>query len=116
MLPSVHSEIERSSIGRWDAVLVLYQQHRGLPRELAMRGYLDLCETLDEFGVEYFDIKNSKGSRMYLGVSSKGISIYNMEARSEPVLTFAWGEISNLSFTEVRASCPGRALLIGALI
>jgi len=41
--------------------------------------YLKITQDLEMYGVNYFEIRNKKGSDLWLGVDSLGISIYEKE-------------------------------------
>ena len=52
--------------------LVLSNAHR----EDAMLEYLKIGQDLEMYGVNYFDIKNKKGTELWLGVDALGLNIY----------------------------------------
>lgn len=39
--------------------------------------YLKIAQDLEMYGVNYFNIKNKKGSELWLGVDALGLNIYN---------------------------------------
>jgi len=41
--------------------------------------YLKIAQDLEMYGVNYFDIKNKKGSELWLGVDALGLNIYEKE-------------------------------------
>ena len=45
-------------------------------REDAMLEYLKIAQDLEMYGVNYFDIKNKKGTELWLGVDALGLNIY----------------------------------------
>lgn len=47
-----------------------------LCREDAMLEYLKIAQDLEMYGINYFDIKNKKGTDLWLGVDSLGLNIY----------------------------------------
>lgn len=49
------------------------------PREDAMLEYLKIAQDLEMYGVNYFDIKNKKGTELWLGVDALGLNIYEKE-------------------------------------
>lgn len=57
----------------------MWKKHRGMIKEEAMMEYLKLCQNLEMFGVHYFEIFNTKGTRLLLGVYSLGLNIYVVE-------------------------------------
>ena len=54
------------------------------------------------YGVNYFEIKNKKGTELFLGVDALGLNIYEKEDRLTPKIGFPWSEIRNISFSDKR--------------
>ena len=50
-----------------------------LSREEAMMEYLKIAQDLEMYGVNYFDIRNKKGTELYLGVDALGLNIYDKQ-------------------------------------
>lgn len=48
-------------------------------REDAMLEYLKIAQDLEMYGVNYFEIKNKKGTALWLGVDALGLNIYEKE-------------------------------------
>lgn len=48
-------------------------------REDAMMEYLKIAQDLEMYGVNYFEIKNKKGTELWLGVDALGLNIYEHE-------------------------------------
>lgn len=48
-------------------------------REDAMLEYLKIAQDLEMYGVNYFDIKNKKGTELNLGVDALGLNIYEKD-------------------------------------
>lgn len=46
------------------------------PREDSMMEYLKIAQDLEMYGVNYFEIKNKKGTQLWLGVDALGLNIY----------------------------------------
>jgi len=44
-----------------------------------MLEYLKIAQDLEMYGVNYFEIRNKKGSDLWLGVDALGINIYEKE-------------------------------------
>ena len=62
--------------------------------------YLKIAQDLEMYGVNYFDIKNKKGTELWLGVDALGLNIYEKEDRLTPKIRFPWSEIRNISFND----------------
>ncbi|TNM98842.1 hypothetical protein fugu_013406 [Takifugu bimaculatus] len=69
-------------------------------REDAMVEYLKIAQDLEMYGVNYFHIKNKKGSELWLGVDALGLNIYDKKDRMTPKIGFPWSEIRNISFND----------------
>lgn len=52
------------------------------------------------YGVNYFEIRNKKGTELYLGVDALGLNIYEKDDKLTPKIGFPWSEIRNISFNE----------------
>lgn len=48
-------------------------------REDSMMEYLKIAQDLEMYGVNYFEIKNKKGTELWLGVDALGLNIYEHE-------------------------------------
>ena len=44
-----------------------------------MLEYLKIAQDLEMYGVNYFDIRNKKGTELYLGVDALGLNIYDKQ-------------------------------------
>lgn len=85
-----------------ERIKVWYSERRGMTRDEAEMEYLKIAQDLEMYGVNYFQIKNKKGSDLWLGVDSRGISVYERENRLSPKIAFPWSEIKNISFKDKR--------------
>ncbi len=59
-------------------------------REDAMLEYLKISQDLEMYGVNYFDIKNKKGTDLWLGVDALGLNIYEKDDRWVLFESEAW--------------------------
>ncbi|TSK17875.1 Radixin [Bagarius yarrelli] len=69
-------------------------------REDSMMEYLKIAQDLEMYGVNYFEIKNKKGTELWLGVDALGLNIYEHEDKLTPKIGFPWSEIRNISFND----------------
>merc|ERR1712168_914824 len=83
-----------------DRISTWYMEHRGMLREDAMMEYLKIAQDLEMYGVNYFDIKNKRGTELYLGVDALGLNIYEHDDKLTPKIGFPWSEIRNISFND----------------
>ncbi|XP_013794693.1 moesin/ezrin/radixin homolog 1-like [Limulus polyphemus] len=77
-----------------------WMEHKGMPKEDAMMEYLKIAQDLEMYGVNYFEIKNKKGTDLWLGVDALGLNIYEKEDKLTPKIGFPWSEIRNISFND----------------
>merc|ERR1712110_731885 len=101
LLPDRVMQQHKLSRDEWeDRISTWYTEHRGMLREDAMMEYLKIAQDLEMYGVNYFDIKNKKGTELYLGVDALGLNIYEKKDRLTPKIGFPWSEIRNISFND----------------
>lgn len=61
----------------WDERITnWWMDHTEMARDDAMMEYLKISQDLEMYGVNYFEIKNKKGSDLWLGVDALGLNIY----------------------------------------
>ncbi|KAM4622105.1 moesin-like [Polymixia lowei] len=101
LLPQRVLEQHKLNKDQWEArIQVWHQEHKGVLREDAMVGYLKIAQDLEMYGVNYFSIKNKKGSELWLGVDALGLNIYDKMDKMTPKIGFPWSEIRNISFND----------------
>lgn len=69
-------------------------------RDDAVLEYLKIAQDLEMYGVNYFEIKNKKGTKLFLGVDALGLNIYEQNDKLTPKIGFPWSEIRNISFND----------------
>ena len=67
-------------------------------REEAEMEYLKAAQDLEMYGINYFVIKNKKGTQLWLGVDAFGLNIYEQDDQLSPKISFPWGEIRNVEY------------------
>ncbi|KAM6953603.1 moesin-like [Aplochiton taeniatus] len=101
MLPQRVLEQHKLNKEQWEErIKVWHLEHKGLLREDAMVEYLKIAQDLEMYGVNYFSIKNKKGSELWLGVDALGLNIYEKTDKMTPKIGFPWSEIRNISFND----------------
>uniref|UniRef100_A0A3Q2I4S3 Radixin n=1 Tax=Equus caballus TaxID=9796 RepID=A0A3Q2I4S3_HORSE len=60
-----------------------HEEHRGMLREDSMMEYLKIAQDLEMYGVNYFEIKNKKGTELWLGVDALGLNIYEHDDKAQ---------------------------------
>ncbi|XP_013874839.1 moesin isoform X1 [Austrofundulus limnaeus] len=101
LLPQRVLEQHKLNKNQWEErIQVWHEEHKGMPREDAMLEYLKIAQDLEMYGVNYFNIKNKKGSELWLGVDALGLNIYDKKDKMTPKIGFPWSEIRNISFND----------------
>lgn len=86
---------------QWEErIQVWHEEHKGMIREDSMMEYLKIAQDLEMYGVNYFSIKNKKGTELWLGVDALGLNIYEQNDKMTPKIGFPWSEIRNISFND----------------
>uniref|UniRef100_A0AAY4BPK6 FERM domain-containing protein n=1 Tax=Denticeps clupeoides TaxID=299321 RepID=A0AAY4BPK6_9TELE len=101
LLPQRVLEQHKLSKDQWEErIQVWHEEHQGMLKEDAMMEYLKIAQDLEMYGVNYFEIKNKKGTELYLGVDALGLNIYEKNDKLTPKIGFPWSEIRNISFND----------------
>lgn len=103
LLPHRVQEQHKLTREQWeDRIINWWKEHKSMAREDAMMEYLKIAQDLEMYGVNYFDIKNKKGTELWLGVDALGLNIYEKDDKLSPKIGFPWSEIRNISFNDKR--------------
>uniref|UniRef100_A0A8C1XEH0 Moesin a n=1 Tax=Cyprinus carpio TaxID=7962 RepID=A0A8C1XEH0_CYPCA len=101
LLPQRVLEQHKLNKEQWEErIQVWHEEHKGMLREDSMMEYLKIAQDLEMYGVNYFSIKNKKGSELWLGVDALGLNIYEHNDKMTPKIGFPWSEIRNISFND----------------
>ncbi|XP_026195718.1 ezrin a [Anabas testudineus] len=101
LLPKRVLEQHKLSKEQWEErISVWHEEHTAMLKEEAMIEYLKITQDLEMYGVNYFEIKNKKGTDLWLGVDALGLNIYGKDDRLTPKIGFPWSEIRNISFND----------------
>uniref|UniRef100_A0A8C5GB51 Moesin-like n=1 Tax=Gouania willdenowi TaxID=441366 RepID=A0A8C5GB51_GOUWI len=101
LLPQRVLEQHKLNKNQWEErIQVWHEEHKRILREDAMVEYLKIAQDLEMYGVNYFSIKNKKGSELWLGVDALGLNIYDKKDKMTPKIGFPWSEIRNISFND----------------
>ncbi|KAJ8351330.1 hypothetical protein SKAU_G00228060 [Synaphobranchus kaupii] len=101
LLPQRVLEQHKLNKEQWEErIQVWHEEHKGMLREDTMVEYLKIAQDLEMYGVNYFNIKNKKGSELWLGVDALGLNIYEQTDKMTPKIGFPWSEIRNISFND----------------
>ncbi|XP_019741349.1 merlin isoform X2 [Hippocampus comes] len=101
LLPKRVINLYQMTAEMWEErIAACYAEHRGRTREEAEMEYLKIAQDLDMYGVNYFSIRNKKGTDLLLGVDALGLHIYEPDNRLTPKCSFPWNEIRNISYSD----------------
>ncbi|XP_061752568.1 moesin a isoform X2 [Nerophis ophidion] len=101
LLPQRVLDQHKLSKEQWEErIQVWHEEHKGMMREESMMEYLKIAQDLEMYGVNYFNIKNKKGTELWLGVDALGLNIYEQNDKMTPKIGFPWSEIRNISFND----------------
>ncbi|XP_072019565.1 moesin-like [Amphiura filiformis] len=101
MLPQRVFDQHKMSKEQWEERITnWYAEHKGMMREEAMMEHLKIAQDLEMYGVNYFEIKNKKGTDLWLGVDALGLNVYEKADKLTPKIGFPWSEIRNISFND----------------
>uniref|UniRef100_A0A8C5PMX1 Ezrin n=1 Tax=Leptobrachium leishanense TaxID=445787 RepID=A0A8C5PMX1_9ANUR len=101
LLPQRVLDQHKLSRDQWEErIEVWHSEHRGMLKEDSMLEYLKIAQDLEMYGINYFEIKNKKGTDLWLGVDSLGLNIYERDDKLTPKIGFPWSEIRNISFND----------------
>ncbi|XP_075059225.1 ezrin [Mixophyes fleayi] len=101
LLPQRVLDQHKLSREQWEErIEVWHSEHRGMLKEDSMLEYLKIAQDLEMYGINYFEIKNKKGTDLWLGVDSLGLNIYEHDDKLTPKIGFPWSEIRNISFND----------------
>lgn len=74
-----------------------WSEYTDQSHEDSMREYLKIAQDLEMFGVDYYPVRNKKGTNLLLGFDSKGLNLYETIDRLTPKIGFRWSEIRLIS-------------------
>ncbi|XP_068195387.1 ezrin a [Antennarius striatus] len=101
LLPKRVLDQHKLSKEQWEErIHVWHEEHRSMLKDEAMIEYLKISQDLEMYGVNYFEIKNLKGTDLWLGVDALGMNIYEKQDKLTPKIGFPWSEIRNISFND----------------
>lgn len=101
LLPQRVLNQHKMSNEQWEERIVnWWAEHKDMMRDDAVLEYLKIAQDLEMYGVNYFEIKNKKGTKLFLGVDALGLNIYEQSDKLTPKIGFPWSEIRNISFND----------------
>uniref|UniRef100_A0AAQ5X465 FERM domain-containing protein n=1 Tax=Amphiprion ocellaris TaxID=80972 RepID=A0AAQ5X465_AMPOC len=103
LLPKRVQQQHKLTQDQWEErIQIWHEEHRSLLKEEAMIEYLKIAQDLEMYGISYFEIKNKKGTDLWLGIDSQGVNIFEKDNKLSPKIGFPWNEIKNVSYDNKR--------------
>lgn len=94
--PLSETQIKLTFLCCWSSILWQSFSHSASYREDAVLEYLKIAQDLEMYGVNYFSIKNKKGSELWLGVDALGLNIYEQNDRYTSDFSKLFGLVLNI--------------------
>ncbi|KAG8452931.1 hypothetical protein GDO86_004652 [Hymenochirus boettgeri] len=99
LLPQRVLEQHKLTKEQWEErIQTWHEEHRGMLR--LHDGVLKIAQDWRVWCLNYFEIKNKKGTELWLGVDALGLNIYEHDDKLTPKIGFPWSEIRNISFND----------------
>jgi len=100
ILPNSTMKEHKLSREEWEEkISIFHAKWKGHSKEDSMMEYLKVAQDLETYGITYFEVKNKKGSQLYLGLDSLGINIYARDNKLNPEINFPWSEINRIVYS-----------------
>lgn len=87
-----------------DKVIYYYKKLAGTARGSAIVNYMTIVESLPTYGLHYFEVKDKKDIPWWLGISYKGIGVYDKNDKNVPRKVFVWKTLENLYYRDKKFS------------
>lgn len=87
-----------------DKVLDYYKKSAGQTRGESVVRYLVIFQSLPTYGVHYYEVKDKSNIPWWLGLSPKGIGLYDHGDKIKPRKIFMWSQIENIYFRDRKFS------------
>lgn len=96
---------ERPSISYCEnKVIEFYKKSAGQTRGESIVRYLCIFQSLPTYGVHYYEVKDKSNMPWWLGLSPKGIGVYDHGDKIKPRKIFLWSQIENIYFRDRKFS------------
>ncbi|KAL4226374.1 FERM domain-containing protein 4A [Mactra antiquata] len=98
------SDVNFSDFQSEDRVIDYYKKIAGTSKGSAIVNYMTIVESLPTYGIHYFEVKDKKDIPWWLGISNKGIGIYDKNDKNVPRKVFVWKSLENLYYRDRKFS------------
>ncbi|KAK3103250.1 hypothetical protein FSP39_017835 [Pinctada imbricata] len=87
-----------------ERIIEHYKKVAGSTKGLAIVNYLSVVESLPTYGIHYYEVKDKKDHPWLLGLSHKGIAVYDKTDKTTPRKIFTWKQLENLYYRDKKFS------------
>lgn len=81
-----------------------YKKCANMNRGQCIVNYLTIIEKLVNYGVHYYEVKDKSNIKWYLGISFRGIGLYEHTNKVSPKKIFLWSKLENLYYRDRKFS------------
>ena len=85
-------------------IINYYKKCSNLNRGQCIVNYLSIIEKLCNYGVHYYEVKDKSSMKWYLGISFRGIGLYEYNNKMTPKKIFLWSKLENLYYRDRKFS------------
>lgn len=93
-----------STINSAQKVISYYRKCVSMNRGQCIVNYLSIIEKLCNYGVHYYEVKDKSNIKWYLGISFRGIGLYEYTNKVTPKKIFLWSKLENLYYRDRKFS------------
>ncbi|XP_045166561.2 FERM domain-containing protein 4A-like isoform X3 [Mercenaria mercenaria] len=87
-----------------ERVIDYYKKIAATTKGSAIVNYMTIIESLPTYGIHYFEVKDKKDIPWWLGISNKGIGVYDKQDKNVPRRVFVWKTLENLYYRDRKFS------------
>jgi hypothetical protein len=85
-------------------IIGYYKKCASLNRGQCIVNYLSTIEKLCNYGVHYYEVKDKTSTKWHLGISYRGIGLYDATNKIVPKKIFPWSKLENLYYRDRKFS------------
>ena len=93
-----------SSTQKERKIIAFYKKCNSMNRGQCIVNYLSIIEKLNNYGVHYYEVKDKSNVKWYLGISFRGIGLYEIGNKITPKKLFLWSKLENLYYRDRKFS------------
>ena len=85
-------------------IINYYKKSTNLQRGQSIVNYLTITEKLCNYGVHFYEVKDKSNLKWYLGISFRGIGLYEYNNKITSKKMFSWSNLENLYYRDRKFS------------